>query len=131
MPLAVDAKAGWGVWQHRALNSIFSSPTVSPSLGLVYFGSVDLSVYAIDYSRGPPPVWTFETGGKVSTSSPAVTKDAVYIGSGDGYLYSLEARTGELRWKFDTGAWVVSSPAVCGDMVYIGSKDHKLYALQR
>jgi outer membrane protein assembly factor BamB len=88
-------------------------------------------VYAIDYSRGPPPVWAFETGGKVSSSSPVVTEEAVYVGSGDGYLYSLDARTGGLRWKFDTGAPVVSSPAVHGDMVYIGSKDHKLYALQR
>jgi outer membrane protein assembly factor BamB len=128
---AVDAKAGWGVWQHRVMKSIFSSPAISESLGLVYFGSTDRCVYAIDYSRGPPPVWAFETGGSVSTSSPAVTEEAVYVGSGDGYLYSLDARTGELRWKFYTGASVVSSPAVSGDLVYIGSKDHKLYALQK
>jgi outer membrane protein assembly factor BamB len=128
---AVDAKAGWGVWQHRARNSIFSSPAVSESLGLVCYGATDNCVYAIDYSRGPPPVWTYETGGKVWSSSPVVTKEAVYVGSGDGYLYSLDVRTGEMRWKFDTGASVVSSPAVYGDMVYIGSKDHKLYALQQ
>jgi outer membrane protein assembly factor BamB len=127
---AVDAKAGWGVWQHRTLERIFSSPTVSESLGLVYFGSVDHSVYAIDYSRGPPPVWTFETGGAVSTS-PAVAEEAVYVSSGDGYLYSLDARTGELRWKYNTGAPISSSPAVYGDMVYVGSRDKKLYALQQ
>jgi outer membrane protein assembly factor BamB len=59
-----------------------------------------------------------------------VTKDAVYIGSGDGYLYSLDARTGKQRWKFYTGAPVVSRPAQAGKMIYVGSKDHSLYALQ-
>lgn len=128
---AVDAKAGWAVWDHRAMDSIFSSPAISESLGFVYFGSVDHNVYAVDYGRGPPPVWTFETDGKVSTSSPVVTQEAIYIGSGDGYLYSLDARTGALRWKFNTGKSIVSSPAVYGDLVYVGSRDFKIYALPR
>ena len=87
-------------------------------------------MYALDYSKGPPAVWSFETAGPVSTSSPAVTDKAVYIGSTDGYLYSLDAQTGELRWKFHTGASVVSSPVIWNDMVFVGSRDHKLYALQ-
>jgi outer membrane protein assembly factor BamB/predicted Ser/Thr protein kinase len=128
---AVDAKAGWGVWQHRTLERVFSSPAVSRSLGLVYFGSVDHNVYAIDCSRGPPPVWTYKTGGPVSTSSPTVTESAVYVASLDGYLYSLDARTGALRWRFNTGAPVACSPAVYGNMVYIGSRNHKIYALQQ
>jgi outer membrane protein assembly factor BamB len=126
----VDAKAGWSVWSYRTRNAIYSSPAISESLGLVYFGSADRQVYALDYSKGPPAVWTFETAGPVSTSSPAIANDALYIGSTDGYLYSLDARTGELRWKFHTGASVVSSPVIWQDMVFIGSRDHKLYALQ-
>jgi outer membrane protein assembly factor BamB len=65
----------------------------------------------------------------VTTSSPAVTDEAVYIGSTDGNLYSLDARTGELRWKFYTGASIVGSPTIYEDKVYIGSRNSKLYAL--
>jgi outer membrane protein assembly factor BamB len=129
MLYAVDAKAGWSVWSYRAQNSIYSSPSISESLGLICFGSADRHVYALDYSRGAPAVWSFETTGPVSTSSPAITDEAVYIGSTDGYLYSLDVRTGELRWKFHTGASVVSSPVIWEDLVFIGSRDHKLYAL--
>jgi outer membrane protein assembly factor BamB len=129
MLYAVDAKAGWSVWTFRAQQAIYSSPSVSESLGLVCFGSADRHVYALDYGRGQPAVWSFETDGPVSTSSPAITDEAVYIGSTDGYLYSLDVRTGELRWKFHTGASVVSSPVVWEDFVFIGSRDRKLYAL--
>jgi outer membrane protein assembly factor BamB len=129
MLYAVDAKAGWSVWSYRTQKAIYSSPSVSESLGLVCFGSADRCVYALDYGRGQPAVWSFETGGPVSTSSPAITDEAVYIGSTDGYLYSLDVRTGELRWKFHTGASVVSSPVVWENLVFVGSRDHKLYAL--
>jgi serine/threonine protein kinase len=126
---AVDAKAGWGVWNYRTRHRVVSSPAVSQSLELVYFSSVDRLVYAFDYSRGERPAWTFEMEGPGTSSSPAVSPEAVYIGSSDGYLYSLDARTGELRWKFDTGSSIVSSPTIWENMVFVGSRNHKLYAL--
>ena len=45
-------------------------------------------------------------------SSPAVTRDRVYIGSSDGHLYALDRATGAVRWKYDAGGSVLSSPAV-------------------
>jgi outer membrane protein assembly factor BamB len=126
---AVDAQVGLTAWSYRTRHRIVSSPAVSEGLGLVYFTSVDRYVYALDYQRGDRPVWTFEMEGPGTSSSPAVSDEAVYVGSGDGYLYSLDARTGELRWKFYTGESVVSSPTIWEDMVYIGSRNNKLYAL--
>lgn len=72
--------------------------------------------------------WKFKTGSEV-LSSPAVSGDAVFVGSSDGYLYALDLSTGVLRWKFETGAEVVSSPAVAGGTVYVGSHDYHLYAI--
>jgi len=126
---AIDAKAGRPVWNFRTRHAILSNPAVSESLGLVYFSSVDHCVYAFDYGRGDRPVWTFEMDGPGNTSSPAVSDEAVYIGSRDGHLYSLDARTGELRWKFYTGASVPSSPTIWENLVFVGSRSHKLYAL--
>ena len=38
-----------------------------------------------------------------SGSSPAIADGVLYVGSADGALYALDARTGETRWRFQTG----------------------------
>ena len=59
-------------------------------------------------------------------SSPA---GAVYFGSGDGHLYALDAKSGELRWKFKTGDVVHASPAYADGVVFFGSWDSWFYAV--
>jgi outer membrane protein assembly factor BamB len=111
-----------------------SSPSISN--GVVYVGSQDHRVYAIDQWSGEK-IWTFTTGGTIE-SSAAVADDKVFIGSDDGYFYCLNAQTGNLVWRqfvngdlpITSGAAVMlrSSPAVVGNTVYIGSVDGNLYA---
>jgi len=72
--------------------------------------------------------WSFTTGAEIH-SSPAVTNGVVYLGSGDGILYALNASTGVKLWSYKTGGGVDSSPAVVNGMVYFGSGDGNLYAL--
>jgi outer membrane protein assembly factor BamB len=62
-------------------------------------------------------------------SSPVVAAGAVYFGSGDGNLYALDAGSGELRWKFQTGDVVHSSPAYADGTLYFGSWDSYFYAV--
>ena len=64
-------------------------------------------------------LWKYKTDGAV-VSSPAVVDGKVYVGSADGYVYSLNANTGELIWKHFTGAWT-TSPTVVDGKVFIGS----------
>jgi polyvinyl alcohol dehydrogenase (cytochrome) len=61
------------------------------------------------------PAWVFPTGDAV-TASPAVVDGVVYTGSWDGYFYALDARSGQLKWKFrlDCQMTVVPIPEVCG-----------------
>ena len=44
-------------------------------------------------------LWEYKTAGRVS-SSPAVVEGKVFVGSGDSYLYCLDANTGELIWRY-------------------------------
>jgi glucose dehydrogenase len=67
-----------------------SSPVVSA--GLVYFGSGDSNVYALDAATGRLK-WKFKTGDVVH-SSPAIADGTVFIGSWDAYLYALDATNG-------------------------------------
>ncbi len=53
----------------------------------------------------------------------------VYFGSDDSYLYAVDIKTGQEKWKFKTGAVVFSSPAISDGVVYFGSYDSYLYAV--
>jgi outer membrane protein assembly factor BamB len=111
-------------WRFSTGSSIYSSPAVVG--GIVYVGSDDDSLYAIDAATGAER-WRFSTGGDVD-SSAAVVDGTVYVGSYDGNIYAIDAASGEERWRFDTnedGRRLV--PAVLYGMVYVGGTN--LYAL--
>jgi outer membrane protein assembly factor BamB len=112
-------------WSFQTSLFIRSSPAVAN--GLVYFGSDDRNLYALDASTGQKR-WTFQTGG-VIRSSPAVANGLVYVGSDDHNFYALDAATSQERWTFQTAGAINSSPAVANGLVYVGSDDHNLYAL--
>jgi len=146
---AIDQQTGAQKWQFATKSRIPSSPAVSR--GIVYFSSYDGTFYAVDAASGKL-VWKFRNPGErrfaathlhgsipvgetmpdpfdVYLSSPVVWNGAVYFGSGDGNIYSLDAATGSLRWKFQTGDVVHASPAIADGRLYIGSWDSYFYAL--
>jgi eukaryotic-like serine/threonine-protein kinase len=111
-----------------------SSPTVVD--GVVYFGSGDGKVYAVDAASGELR-WSFATGDVVH-ASPAVAGGVVYVGSWDGDFYAIDAATGKERWRFHGGrddfihnqVGFQSSPTVVDGVVYTGCRDSNLYALE-
>lgn len=110
-----------------------SSPAVWR--GVVYFGSGDGNVYALDAKTGRAR-WTFHTGNVVH-ASPAIANGTLFIGSWDSWFYALDAATGKQKWRFKTGADTVianqvgiqSSAAVMDGVVYFGCRDGHLYAV--
>ena len=114
------------LWNYTTGNSIKrSSPAVSG--GIVYVGSYDKKVYALNASSGTL-MWSYTTGSYV-LSSPAVASGKVYVGSYDKKVYCLNAYTGAFIWSYTTGDVVESSPAVADGKVYVGSYDKKVYCL--
>ena len=113
-------------WHFKTGSFIYSSPAVVD--GVVYIGSGDHNVYALNASTGKR-IWKYRTGAYVLYTSPAVVGGVVYIGSWDDNVYALKADTGGKVASFTTGYFVDSSPAVTDGVVYIGSSDGKLYAL--
>ncbi len=61
--------------------------------------------------------WFFKTGAKI-TSSPALADNTLYVCSGDGSLYALDARNSALSWSFDLGAPALHTPVVTPDALY-------------
>jgi len=86
-------------WQFQTKGKIFSTPIIAN--GVVYIGSEDSCLYAIDQNSGKLK-WKFNTKGKVN-SSATVFNNMVFFGSYDGYQYALNAKSGREIWKFKTG----------------------------
>ena len=136
-------------WTFPTGGRIVSSPVAQD--GVIFFGSDDGYVYAVDAGSGRQ-IWKRGTNGPVP-ATPAVAHGVVYVGSYDGKFYALDARTGAPRWKFSTGGErqfeakglngmqpknqtvpdpfdiYLSSPVVVNATVYFGSGDGNLYAV--
>lgn len=119
-------------WSFAAEDVIYSSPAIGAD-GVLYIGSYDGNLYAIDSKTGALQ-WSFVTGFAIA-SSPVIGADGtIYIGSGDGKLYALDpnAENDEERekWSFETDDRIYSSPAIGADgTIYISSYDGYIYAL--
>jgi outer membrane protein assembly factor BamB len=110
-------------WIFETGGAVRSSPAVVD--GVVYFGSRDRSLYAINAETGAE-IWSFATGGAIVTS-PAVVEGRVFTTSFDGFLYALDAVSGEELWRFRSGA--ATSPTVAGGTVFLGTNDGAMYAI--
>lgn len=146
---AVAAADGHQLWKRKTGGPVPATPAVAG--GMLYVGSYDGKFYALDIRTGAPQ-WKFITGGErrfeakglhgmqprsqtvadpydVYLSSPVLGGGAVYFGSGDGNVYALDATSGELKWKFQTGDVVHASPAYVDGVLFFGSWDSYFYAV--
>jgi outer membrane protein assembly factor BamB len=136
-------------WKFATGGRVVSSPVLAGKV--IYFGSDDGNIYAVDPENGRQ-LWKTTTRGPVS-ATPAIANGTLYISSYDGKLYALDAKTGAVKWKFATEGerrfeakglhgWqpktqtfpdafdiFLSSPVVENDAVYFGCGDGNLYAL--
>ncbi len=113
-------------WRYRAKLAITSSPVAAD--GVVYFGSLDSSLYALDANAGWV-IWRFRMG-KGSISSPHLAENMLFTGCADEFIYAIDARTSKETWRFRTEHQVSGSPVVYKDSVYCGSADGFLYCLE-
>lgn len=114
-------------WRQRARRSVTSTPRLDRTEGLLFVGSMDWNVYALD-ARSGWVVWRTRTNGPV-ISSPDLAKGVVFIGSADKNMYALDARNGRVLWKYATEGQVTSSPVYANGVIFFGSVDHHLYSL--
>lgn len=105
---------------------------VSPAAkdGVLYTGSTDLNLYAIDAATGDQ-IWSFYLG-SLLRASPSISEDIVYAPSAGKVLYAIYRGNGTEKWRFsppnNKGVW--GAPVISDGVVYIDgdSADH-LYAV--
>jgi outer membrane protein assembly factor BamB len=129
--VAVHARTGKELWRFRG-----SGPSESSLLAvgnLLYFGSWDHKVYAVDL-RTQRVRWATETDAEID-GSPAYLDGTIYIGTNGGSMYALDARTGAVRWQsssyshFPRGReYFYATPTVAYGRVFAGNTDGWVYA---
>jgi len=86
------------LWSRQVGGRVVSSPAVAN--GVVYIGSWDYNVYALDAENGSL-IWSYNTGNWV-VSSPAVANGVVYVAGQDGGIL----------WAFGSLAYVVAASSL-------------------
>ena len=101
--------------------------------GTLFWGSNDTQVRAV--RPDGTERWSTRTLGFIAASAAVGSDGTLYIGSFDSYLYAIDGRTGQVRWKFKTGDHIYASAALGEDAqgrtraIYVGSGDGIFYAL--
>src|SRR2546430_4337140 len=90
-----EVKPAWPD-QNRLRNDSIYQPIIADGK-LIVASSMDDSVTAYDLRDGGE-LWRFCTGGPIRVA-PAATEGKIFVGSDDGWMYALEARTGAVAWK--------------------------------
>ena len=82
------------LWSYLTDDWVVNKPVVVD--GVVYVGSDDFNVYALDADTGGL-LWSFDTGSAIRTT-PTVAGGVLYAVSNDARLHALDASTGNLLW---------------------------------
>ncbi|MFA5033337.1 MAG: PQQ-binding-like beta-propeller repeat protein [bacterium] len=94
-----------------------SSPALDEGRGILYIGSNNNKLNAVDIATGALK-WSFTLDGNPGFSSPAVASpnNLIYIGTGNNSIYIIAnyADSGHLICK-NTYSWQITSPAIAAD----------------
>jgi outer membrane protein assembly factor BamB len=124
-------------WRAPTEGDVISSPTIAN--GVVYVGSGDGGLYALDLATGTRR-WRYDAGSAIP-SSPAVGDGLVFATAADGSIFAVDANTGARRWRLMTGPdlslpwghesgdYYRSSPTYVDGTVVVGAGDGGVYAL--
>ncbi|MFN3980422.1 MAG: PQQ-binding-like beta-propeller repeat protein, partial [Caldilinea sp.] len=129
---SIDAANGNLDWVYGTEMPLGHSPTIATVNGrsVAYVGGYDRKIHAIDAITGEPlPGYTAYIAGAGFETNPLVIGDTIYSGNRDGFFYALDARTGNLKWRYRTDDSIQFSAAYKDGVVYFASNDAHAYAL--
>lgn len=110
--------------------------------GILYVASTDGVIEALDAGSGRR-LWRDKTrthgwfgwgDGKLRkdarySGGPGVGSGHVVVGTLDGHVYSLDAKTGKQQWKATVSSEVIAPPVVLGKLTIVRTEDGNVFAL--
>jgi len=137
---ALDPQSGDLIWKTEDLGGqLVAQPALSAG-GVLYIGAFgsrtenlerSSRLVAVDAGNGQV-LWSTPSRGWV-WSTPLLVDDVLYFGDNEGFIYAVDAQSGEILWQSqpDTSANrpIIGAPVILGDRLYIGSKAGLLHIL--
>jgi outer membrane protein assembly factor BamB len=133
----------WELGGSGTKNNVISTPVVYE--GLIYVGVGQDP----EHGEGPGNLWAIDAAGKGgditktavvwhrggddfhrTMSTAAIQDGLMYIADLSGFVYCLDAKTGEEIWKYDAFAAIWGSTLVADGKVYIGDEDGDIAVLK-
>ena len=123
---ALELATGKLVWKFDAGGEIESHPAYQDGV-LFITAEESKSLFALNATTGEQ-LWVYAGAKAELNGSPSLSKDYVYFGSNDNFLYAVARLTGEFKFKIETCGNVFSSAAIADNgMIYFtcytGSSD--------
>ena len=112
-------------WTFEAVGALRASPVLYD--GLVYIGSEDKRVYAIDRYTGDLE-WSLKLDDVVATS-PAVSGNTLVIGTEAGTVYGIHRNDGEELWQVDVGSPVSTAACISSSTAMVGTYGGRLHGI--
>ncbi len=122
--IAYNAEDGSELWRCKCLRQdVGPSPVVAGDLLIVANEYPQLTAIRLggkgDITDNEEFVlWTFEDN-LPDSCSPIATAESVLVLASYGMLTCLEAKSGEVRWEWESQDMYSSSPTLVGDLVYL------------
>ena len=128
--ICLNASTGEVIWD---LDSSPSRDETGPTIhdGVVYFGTLDSKIYAVNASDGEI-IWVFNATSAIR-STPTGHEGYLFVGSEDGTLYAMDASSrgpeASLFWNFSSNGAIKSTPMVGGETLFISTGEGTVYAI--
>lgn len=129
---AMDTETGEIVWKESlgVGENVSNNKSGAPMIyeGNIYVGSpITKAFYAYDLKTGEK-LWEFED--EVMKAPPVAQDGVVYFSNTKGYVYALDAETGEqIAEKELNGVLAPAGPIIMNDTLFVGSQDSNVYAV--
>ena len=134
---AISEQSGRRLWVSKSEGALLGSgnfySTAAVVYGRVFLGNTDGRDLRLRRVHRPLD-WAVQTGAYVY-ASPAVTNapglgPTVYIGSYNGTFYAINARSGQISWRFNAHGRISGSATIIGRIVYFSDlAQHRTYGL--
>ncbi|MGA9532430.1 MAG: PQQ-binding-like beta-propeller repeat protein [Anaerolineales bacterium] len=128
---AIQASDGSEVWRYTPAGDMatsFYAPVAIDDQGVIYAGSYDGGVFALNADDGNL-VWQQDLSSGRIIGGPAVAGDLLLIPSSDRNLYAVQKAGGQLVWSFTSDRPLWATPLVENERVYLAALDHNVYEL--
>jgi outer membrane protein assembly factor BamB len=124
-------------WKKSLKGSVTTSPVISNEM--LYFCTDDGFCFGVDKNTGHEH-WVMSPEQRdlnasncdkcaLQFSQPIVNDNILYVGSLDHNLYAVDARTGVIKWSFNTGDSILNAPTISNGKIFLGSNDGKIYVI--